>query len=641
MASAANIETKKISRRRILKGGGALVVSFSFWPVAARMLQAQSAAESSPEPLASSLDSWLTVAADGSVTLYTSKVELGTGTGTALAQIVAEELDIPFRQIRVQSGDTANSVDQGMTVGSRTMQLAGPQVRQAAAAARQEILKLASTQLRISVDQLEVTDGVVSVTGNPAKKASYASLIGAKRFNTTITATGTGWDLEVAPEVKPKDPKTYKIVGTPVPRMDLPPKFTGQFTYSADVRVPGMLHGRVLRPSTAISKPVSVDEGSIKNIPGVVKVVQEGSFLGVVAETEWAAIQAARALKVTWPDPASWSDPKNRYPATMDAVFDYLKNTKSVKDQSGASRGNIDATMAQATRKFEATYKCPFQLHGMIGPSCAVADVQGDKATIWSSTQGPFRMRSRVAALLGVPEKNVHLIYTEGAGSFGRLQSDDSAEDAVVMSRAVGKPVRVQWMRADEHAWETKGPAQLTTVKAAVDASGKVVAWDFLDLGFPWSEEGNPLLASRQLGMKPTAVGAFNGAGAGGQIYNFENQRVIGSTIPWVWPDPMLPQNRQPASPRRARALHGQRIDDRRDRSQLECRSGGVSSPLPDGRANYCRPESRNGKSELEAANLSVWRKPIRERRDFDGPWRGRGRPRPRRHCTCGRCRGG
>jgi len=508
------------------------VVSFSLWPSVLGNLT-YAADETGLKPDATSLDSWLAIAADGNVTVFTGKVELGTGTQTALAQIVAEELDVPFRQISMEAGDTSKTIDQGLTVASRTVERAGPQLRQAAAAGRQALLALAAARLDVPEDKLEVNDGVVSVSGDGKKSASYASLIGGKRFDVRITATGTGWDLKVAPEVAHKDPKTYKIVGTSVPRMDLPPKFTGQFIYSADVRVPGMLHGRVVRPPTVNTKPSSVDESSIKGIAGVIKIVQEGSFLGVVAQTEWAAIQAAKALKVTW------SAPENKYPATREEVFDYLKNTKSVRDQVALNRGNPDAAFSQGGKSINAVFYWPFQLHGMFGPSCTVADVRGDRATIWSATQGSFSTRQRIAALLKLPEENVRVIYTEGPGSFGRLQNDDSAEDAALMSRSLGKPVRVQWMRADEHGWETKGPAQFVTVRAAADASGNVTAWDFVDRSFPWSEEGNPLLASREIGMKPTAAGFSNGTGGGGQIYNLENQRVVASMVPWVWPDPM------------------------------------------------------------------------------------------------------
>jgi nicotinate dehydrogenase subunit B len=528
------METKSISRRDLLKSTGVLIVGFSFFGTASRALaQGEGLSVDGMDPTV--LDSWLAISKDGTVTVFTGKVELGTGVVTALAQIVAEELDVSFNKVYMDSGDTDKAVDQGVTAAARTIERGGVQLRQASAAARQELLKLASARLDSPVDKLTVTDGVVSVVGNPAKKIAYGDLLGGKRFNIKIVASGVGWDMKVAPEVPGKNPKDYKIVGKSIPRVDLPEKFTGEFVYSQDASVPGMLHGRVVRPATSLSAPASVDESSIKNIPGVVKVVREGSFVGVVAETEWAAIQAARALKVTW------SEPTLKMMSGPSEVFDYLKNTKSFKDNVVTNRGNLDAAFSQAQKKYEATYYWPFQLHGMIGPPCALADVRGDKATIWTGTQGPFRTRDAIAKMLSMPPKNVHLLYREGSGSYGRLESDDVAEDAALMSRAVGKPVRVQWMREDEHAWDPKGPAQLTTIRAGVDAQGNVIAWDFMDRSLPWSEsEANPLLASTQIGLKPTGPGFLNGAGGGGQIYTFENQKVLAANIPWVqqgqWP---------------------------------------------------------------------------------------------------------
>ena len=528
------METKSISRRDLLKSTGILVVSFSFFgPLSRALAQGDGLSVDGMDPTV--LDSWMAIAKDGTVTVFTGKVELGTGVVTALAQVVAEELDVRFDKVYMDSGDTDKAVDQGVTAAARTIERGGVQLRQASAAARQELLKLASARLDSPVDKLTVTDGVVSVAGNPSKKIAYGDLLGGKRFNVKITASGSGWDMKVAPLVPAKDPKDYKIVGKSIPRVDLPEKFTGEFVYSQDVSVPGMLHGRALRPATSLSMPSIVDESSIRNIPGVVKVVREGSFVGVVAETEWAAIQAARALKVTW------SEPTLKMPSGPDEVFDYLKNTKSFKENIVTNRGNLDAAFSQAHKVLEATYYWPFQLHGMMGPPCAVADVRGDRATIWAGTQGPFRTRDAIAKMLNIPPKNVHLLYREGSGSYGRLECDDTAEDAALMSRAVGKPVRVQWMREDEHAWDPKGPAQYTTVRAGIDAQGNVIAWDFMDRSFPWTaSEGNPLLASSQIGLTPTTPGFLNGAGGGGQIYTFENQKVLAANIPWVqkgdWP---------------------------------------------------------------------------------------------------------
>src|SRR5712664_4050791 len=279
------METKFISRRDLLKGTGVLVVSFSFFGrVSNALAQGDGLSVDGMDPTV--LDSWLAISKDGTVTVFTGKVELGTGVVTALAQIVAEELDVSFNKVYMDSGDTDKAVDQGVTAAARTVERGGVQLRQASAAARQELLKLASARLDSPVDKLTVTDGVVSVVGNLSRKISYGDLLGGKRFNVKITATGSGWDMKVAPQVRVKDPKDYKIVGKSIPRVDLPEKFTGEFIYSQDVSLPGMLHGRVIRPATSLSMPTDVDEGSIKNIPGVVKVVREGSFVGVVAETE-------------------------------------------------------------------------------------------------------------------------------------------------------------------------------------------------------------------------------------------------------------------------------------------------------------------------------------------------------------------
>jgi len=543
---------KSISRRQLLKSSGALVVSFSLYgPLSRALAQSQETPEARPfaaervdlgtftpgpgdylDP--KELDSWLAVMQDGSITMFTGKVDIGTGTRTALAQIVAEELDVPFHRVTMAMGDTAKTVDQGRTVGSNTIPRGGPQLRQAAAAARGELLKLASNRLGAPVEQLTVMDGVVTVSGKPEKKISYGDLIGGKRFNVKITATGYQAAMVVAADVKAKSYKDYKIVGTSVPRVDLPPKFTGEYTYTPDFRVPGMLHGRPVRPYTAVAKPLKVDQSSIAHIPGVVKVVQEGSFVGVVAETEWAAIQAAKALKVTW------SKPQTQMPANREAVDTYLTDTKPVRELTATKRGDVDAAFSQASKTLNATYRWPFQNHGMMLPSCAVADVRGDKATIWTGAQGPFTTRDRVSIMMKVAKKNVEVRYVEASGCYGRLTADDAAEDAVLMSRAVGKPVRVQWMRADEQVWDPKGPQQLTVVRAAIDAQGKVMAWDYLDRSFPWTEsQGTPQLAERQIGIEPTNSGNPNGAGGGGEIYDFEHMKIESKTIPWMFAEPM------------------------------------------------------------------------------------------------------
>jgi CO/xanthine dehydrogenase Mo-binding subunit len=529
------MKTKQIefTRRQFLKGTGALVVSFNLLSPARQVL-AQFATLPSGDIDPQSLDSWIAISPEGNVTFYTSKVEIGTGTITALAQIVAEELDIPFTRIKMDSGDTSRTIEQGSTVGSRSIERAGPQVRQAAAAARQELLKLASARLGAPIEKLTVTDGVVSVAGDASKRVSYGQLIGGKRFNTKITATGTGFDMKVAPEVKPKDPKSYKIVGQPMKRMELPGKLTGDHTYAHDVRIPGMLHGRVVRPPVVNTAPSNIDEDSVRNIPGFIKVVREGSFVGVVAKTEWAAIKAAEALKVTW------EAPKTKLPANRDELFAYLRNTKPVRSQKAVEKGDLTTAFSQAKKTYQASYRWPFQMHAMIGPSCAIADVKGNQVTLWSGPQGPFRTRGAIATLLKVPEQNVRVIYREASGSYGRMSTDDVAEDAALLSRAVGAPVRIQWMRHDEHGWEPKGPAQLDEIKAAVDGDGKLIAWDYIDYGFPWTASGvTPLLASLQVGIKPNNPGSPNGTQGSGEIYGIPNQKIIAEHINWHFPEPI------------------------------------------------------------------------------------------------------
>ena len=585
-----------ISRRDLLKTGGLLVSFNLFEPVLGLLAQGlqggtplSNAGGLSPDQL----DSWLAIAPDGTVSVFTSKVDLGTGTGTALGQIVAEELDVPISKINMVIGDTTKSVDQGRTSASRTLERAGPQMRQAAAAARQELLKRASANLGAPAGQLTVADGVVSVTGNSAKSISYAALVGGKPFDTKVAASGEQWDLKVAPEVTPKDPKDYTIVGTSVPRFDLPPKFTGEFTYAQEVRVPGMLHGRVVRPPVVNSKPASVDEASVRGIPGVVKVVQQGSFVGVVAETEWAAIRAARALKV------AWSAPPAQFPAGPDAMYDYLQNTKSFSERVGAENGNVAVALTQAAKRFEATYRWPFQMHGMIGPSCAVADVQGDKATVWSGSQAPFITRNGIARLLGIREENVHFIYREGSGCFGRLEPDDAPEDAALMSQAVGRPVRVQWMREDEHGWEPKGPPQLITIRSGLDGQGNVTAWDYAERTLPWTDARlSPMLASRQTGIKPDENG-FAIGGGDGIPYAFANRKAMAATIPWMMnPNPLRTGN--------LRAPYGQGRCFATE-SQMDEMAAAASIDPVEFRLRYLGSNTRASDVLRAAANKAGW----------------------------------
>ncbi|HME62852.1 MAG TPA: molybdopterin cofactor-binding domain-containing protein, partial [Candidatus Binatia bacterium] len=261
---------------------------------------------------------------------------------------------------------------------------------------------------------------------------------------------------------------------------------------------------------------------------------REGKFVGVVAKTEWAAIKAAQALKVTWAKPTS------KVPATPDELYKYLKSTKPVRTQKAVDKGDVAGGLSNGKKTYQTSYHWPFQMHGMIGPSCSIADVKGDTATIWSGPQGPFRTRGTIARLLNISERNVRVIYHEASGSYGRMSTDDGAEDAALLSRAVSAPVRVQWSRHDEHGWEPKGPAQLDEAKAAVDGEGRLVGWEFADYGQPWTASGStPLLASLQVGIQPTNPGGPNGTQSSGEIYSVANQRILAHLVNWHFPEPI------------------------------------------------------------------------------------------------------
>jgi CO/xanthine dehydrogenase Mo-binding subunit len=446
--------TSTLSRRDFLKDTGVLVIGFSL--SRGRVL---SAAEhlTARAPLATQLDSWLVVAADGSITVFSGKVELGTGVSTALRQIVAEELDAPFDRITWVQGDSDRTVDQGSTVGSQSVKRGGAQLRQAAAEARAALLEMASPRLGAPIDSLVVANGVVSVRGG-AKSVTFGELVGGKRFERAVSG-----------KAKTKAPNEYTIVGKPQPRVELPAKMTGRHVYVHDVRVDGMVHGRVVRPASIGAKLLTVDDSGLRDIPGA-RVVRKDDFLGVVAEREDDAIRATRALKVTWS--ASETLP------SLDQLHETLMRIPAT-DRVVTDAGDVPASIAHGAKTLKARYTWPFQMHGSIGASCAVADVKRDSATIWSSTQGAHTLKSAIAQLIGLPAEGVHVIWTEGSGCYGHNGSDDAAADAALLSQAVGKPVRLQWSRADEHGWEPKGVAMVMDVAASLDDGARITGWDY------------------------------------------------------------------------------------------------------------------------------------------------------------------
>jgi nicotinate dehydrogenase subunit B len=480
------------SRRTVLKSGGALIVSFSFAGPIAEAL-AQGATPDKPLAL-TEVDTFLSIDAKGMVTVYSGKIDFGTGVRTALMQIAADELDVPFRSVKVIEGDTAVTPDQGKTWASVTIQIGGMQLRNAAATARQALVAEAATRLGVKPEDVKIVDGV-AITGD--KKVSYGELIGGKSFSLKLDHT------------KPatfKDPKDYKLVGQSVPRVDIPEKCTGRFIYMHNLRMPDMLHGRVVRPPSVGAKLEKVDEAAVKDIPGVLQVVREGNFLGVVASNEWAAIKGAQKLKSA----AAWS--KWEGLPEQAKLYEHVRATKVIKDEVTSNVGDTAQALAKdGVKKISATYDFPINTHGSIGPSCAIAEFKDGKLTSWSSSQATHDLRKQLAEMFGLSPDNVRCLYLEGAGCYGRNGHEDAAADAAVLAKAAGKPVRVQWSRADEHGWDPKGPPTLIDLRGSVDASGNITAWES-EFFIPQAGPGlNVALIAAELAGRPTAQISFPG----------------------------------------------------------------------------------------------------------------------------------
>lgn len=418
-------------------------------------------------------DMFLVVRDDGSVVAFNGHVDLGTGIGTALAQIVAEELDVPLTRVSIVLGHTREAPNQGPTIASATIQISAVPLRHAAAQARQFLLKEAAARFKVSIEQLDVRDGVVyqSDSSTATKGIGYGELISGKRV-----------ELQLATDAPLKSPDAYKIVGKSAPRVDIPAKATGELSFVHDVRVPGMLHGRVVRPPYAGvaqgdfmgNSLLRVDEDSISDLPGIVKVVVIRDFVGLVAEREEVAQQAVKRLRVQWK--AVDGLPSLETSEEVEAAL----RANPAKRRDLVIDGDVDAALAQdPARTLERTYVWPFQMHASIGPSCAVADYREGALKVWSGTQNPHSLRADLALLMGMDEANIDIVRMEAAGCYGRNCADDVAADAALLSRAAGSPVRVQLSREDEHAWEPKGAAQLMDVRGALNAEGELAAYDF------------------------------------------------------------------------------------------------------------------------------------------------------------------
>ena len=489
-----------LSRREFVKDTGGLLIGFSLAD-AAVLPQVLAAAEGPEKPSTNRLDAWLRIDRDGNVHVFTGKSEIGMGVETGFAQIVAEELDVPVSRIIFVMGDTSTTPDQGGVGGSTSIAMGSKPLRNVGATARAVLLRLAAKNLGASPEELQVREGIVSVKADPARKVSYAELAASGDLDDALKVSGEGFALNVEGLGKPKDPSTYTVVGQPVPRVDIAPKIMGKWQYITDVRVPGMLHGRAIRPAGVGAKLMNVDDSAAKKIPGYVQTVTKGNFVGVVADNEWAAIRAAKAVRVNW----TASQPL--FPEQKD-LYQHMRSAAPKATKETVKKGDAAGALASAAKKVQASYETPYQSHATMGPGCAVADIHTDGvSTIWSGGQKPHALQKGFAELLRVPLDKVRVIWVEDAGSYGRPGFEDTAADAVLLSQAIGKPVRVQWSRADMTAWGSKGPAVVYDLAAAIDERGEIAAVEFTSRAFSGGEvHFQPSDAGNYLGAQLSGV---------------------------------------------------------------------------------------------------------------------------------------
>jgi CO/xanthine dehydrogenase Mo-binding subunit len=513
-----------LSRRKVLAGTGALIMSFAAGPLP--VARAAEGEGGQPPPLPGSLklsphlDSWIRIAADGGVTVLTGKAELGQGIKTALLQIAAEQLDVPLEKITLITADTAETANEGYTSGSQSMQNSGTAILNAAAQVRALLLAQAAQQLGLPVDQLQTEGGAVMAPDG--RRLGYGELVSAEMLH-----------VQAQPTSALKDPATFKVMGKRIARVDIPAKVTGGVAYVQDLRLPGMLHARVVRPPSYGAQLTDVNTAAVEKMPGVVKVIRHGNFLAVVAEREFPAIKALRALASS----ARWQE-SAQLPKQQELASVLLR--LPAQDSTILQQGN---PAADAQKKLEATFTRAYQMHASIGPACAVAKFEDGELTVWTHTQGVYPDRAAIAEMLHLPPDRVRCIHMEGAGCYGHNGADDAAGDAALIARALpGRPVRVQWMREQEHAWEPYGPAMVSKARAALDGSGRIVDWEYE----VWSNThsmrpggAGALLAAQQFNEAfrepaPKPIPLPDGGGDRNAIplYKFPNARVVHHFIP-------------------------------------------------------------------------------------------------------------
>lgn len=542
------------SRRELIAGAGTLVVGFAIGldPAksgAQQTAAAQAEADRTLDPKA--VDSFLVIHRDGTVTIYTSKVDVGTGMRIAMAQMAAEELGVSTARITIVDGDTARCPNHGGTGGSTGLTRGGTGIRQAAATARQALLSLGATALDLPLSDLTIENGEVKAVaptrrGKP-RAIGIGALVGDRRFNLQVDAS--------APLVPSS---RYRVVGTSPARPDVPAKCTGQYTYVQDVRVPGMLHARVIRPPAIGATLIDVDETSIKSIPGV-RVVRIESFLAVAAKDEWAAVRAANELQARWTE---WQGLPGHDDLDRHVRSGVVEREQTIVDLPailhlpGGPPDDIERALAAGGRRFAATYFWPCQSHASLGPSCAVADIRDGGGTVWTSSQVTYGLRATLARVFGLRAEALRLVFVEGSGSYGTNGADHAAADAVLLSKTLGEPVRVQWSREDELGWDPKGPQQLLELRAAVAEDGRLAVWD-TQMWIPANHRGARILLAAQAAGLPQDSGRDAAAifENGAPPYEPERVRVHAH---WLRDTPLNPSNlRAPGKPGNVFAVEG------------------------------------------------------------------------------------
>ena len=536
------------SRREFLRSAGLLVVSFSSTggaPAASQTTGVGQAAGPYPDPDFRQLDAWIVIHQDNSATFYVGKTDCGQGTGTAFRQVMSDELDIAYDKTKVIMGSTDVTVDQGGSGGSDALQTDGWPMRRVAAEARRVLLDMAAKRFDAPVDQLAVSEGVITLKADSSKKVTYGELIGGKRFNVTLKGDNVN---ATAGQAKLKTVQQLKMVGQSPQRYDIPAKVDGSLKWAVDVKLPGMVHARNVKPPVVGAKLIGIDESSVRSIPGFIKVVSKGNYVAVVCEREEQAIKAARQLKVNWQKPETAP-----FPSSED-LFKYMRSAKPTSSPAPTVLGNPDSALASAAKVIEADYEFPYQGHTAISPAHATADPSNGQMTIYSNDMKSYGMRNGVAEFLKMPREQVRVVWMEGPQGYGRTAADDAGFEAAFLAKEIGRPVRVQWMRDEESAWDTKGPAFTFKLRGGLDTQGNLIAFDYDARAAAYNHVGynepDSVLIAQLMGIRRKPA---SGRGdVPNESYAIPNRRTVSHVVgmPLIWETPLRTGNlRDPNGP--------------------------------------------------------------------------------------------